>query len=737
MRLFVLTSLSLLLLAVSCAEDGSDELPFPRDAEARAEVDPAADTTPSPDPDTHDRADGTAPAPADAITPADTTTDSSADAPPVPTPDAAADAPLPTPEVSPDVTTADTAAPADVAPLPSHVLGLPLVEDGVLYAGAAAVDITPDPERETVFLAGFGINRRAQGVRDPIWARALVLSRDREYIAIVAVDLVGVTGYRAGRAAARLAVDGFAAERLIVHSTHNHSGPDTIGQWGPTRAESGLSLDYQERLEGAIEEAVRAAAAEARPATVRVGARRTRELSPYFTSARFGGKLAAQRDIIGLIRDTRDPVVIDDELTAIGLFARDSEDSPDKHPAAIATLLHVNTHMEAAGAPALLTSDFAHAARELLEAHFGGHGIVWVGAVGGLQNPLGVDLPETDENGTVLWRTCEVAATEDPADVDCHGRSPGDVRHDEDGVPLPRFVSGDRFRMADSYGRLLAGVARDLIEAAEPETAPELRVRTTPLYLPLENRIFEMTGLEQDPALLDPIAAIVADQYPEYLPMLDELRATLEAAIFDFPAWWLVTDERCPQVTAANVPGCLPTRLWIVRIGPLEILTVPGELTPELSVGMPPDSAPEAHDETMRGPGALYFPQHHRACDGVAWSRCRNAVRVGDCDCRRFHAVPYDLGTTDTAAPLFSYLDGPHRIILGLAGDMVGYILPADDFLRVLTRPMNQMVSFGLMDAAEYISNPADHYEELVSVGPSMALLIQAAVAAMTCQTHR
>ncbi len=619
--------------------------------------------------------------------------------------------------------TPDALAPArrDTAPLPPEVIGIPLSLDGVLYAGAAAVDITPDPEAETVYLAGFGINRVATGVRDPIWARALVLARDREYIAIVAVDLVGMTGYRAQRAASRLAGDGFAQERLIVHATHNHSGPDTIGKWGPSRNESGLSLEYQERLEAGIEQAVREAAGDMRPATARAGARQTRELSPYFTSARFGGKLETNHSIIGLIRDTRDPVVVDDQLTALGVFDAASGK-------AIATLLHVNTHMEAAGAKTLLTSDFAHAAREVLEAHFEGVGLVWVGAVGGLQNPLGVNMPETDAAGAIQWRECGEAATTDESDLQCFGLAPGDLRLDADGDPVPRWVTGDRFELTDSYGRLLAGVARDLIEHAEEDSDPALTVQSTPLLLPLENRFFEISGLELDPTLLDPLTNFATEFFPEHVDELEQMRETFAAAIFDFPGSWIVTDERCPGIETPRVTSCLPVMIWIVRIGPLHLLTVPGELFPELSIGLPPEAMAEAADATLRGEGAVFFRQHDRACDEVDWARCRDAVMVDDCDCRLYHATPYELSAEEDGAPLLSYLDGPYRIALGLGGDMLGYIMPESDFLTLVTRPMNRLLSPGILDVVEYASDPRDHYEELVSLGPSMAPLIERAV---------
>lgn len=143
-----------------------------------------------------------------------------------------------------DGDTADAADAPDV-PLPDEVLGLPLRMDGVLYAGAAAVDITPvlDPEHP-VWMGGFSQGRAATGVHDPLWARALVLFRDREYVAFVVTDLIGLMAWRIDRMRTTLANDGFAFERVLVQATHNHDSPDTVGIWGPDRATSGIDPAY-------------------------------------------------------------------------------------------------------------------------------------------------------------------------------------------------------------------------------------------------------------------------------------------------------------------------------------------------------------------------------------------------------------------------------------------------------------------------------------------------------------
>ena len=57
------------------------------------------------------------------------------------------------------------------------IAGVTASAGDVLQVGFAEVDITPDVDRERpVWIAGYGQNRRATGVHDRLFARAVVLS---------------------------------------------------------------------------------------------------------------------------------------------------------------------------------------------------------------------------------------------------------------------------------------------------------------------------------------------------------------------------------------------------------------------------------------------------------------------------------------------------------------------------------------------------------------------------------
>ncbi|MDW7711986.1 MAG: neutral/alkaline non-lysosomal ceramidase N-terminal domain-containing protein [Deferrisomatales bacterium] len=98
---------------------------------------------------------------------------------------------------------------------------------GPLWAGAARVEVAPPAGGP---LGGHG-GRRAAGVHDPVFARALVLANGHTTVALVSVDLLLVTGHLTG--AVGRAVEGMvpvAADAVMIAATHTHSGPGGLGR---------------------------------------------------------------------------------------------------------------------------------------------------------------------------------------------------------------------------------------------------------------------------------------------------------------------------------------------------------------------------------------------------------------------------------------------------------------------------------------------------------------------------
>ncbi|HEX9186699.1 MAG TPA: hypothetical protein VGB87_06500 [Vicinamibacteria bacterium] len=235
-----------------------------------------------------------------------------------------------------------------------------------LRCGFASRKITPEIGARPVYLAGFANDRRATGVHDDLWARAVAVSDGRQTVAIVAVDLIGIFHATVLKAREELQqrVPGAV---LVVASTHNHQGPDTMGLWGKGRFSSGVDVAYLERVRKAIVETAADALGRLKPARLVLGRTRTP----------------------GLVEDGRLPTVIDDTLVAMLAIGEDG--------ATLGTVVAWSSHPEALGSGnTLVTSDFPHFLRKRMEAGLGGTCVFLVGSIGGLMTPLGLKLTADD-----------------------------------------------------------------------------------------------------------------------------------------------------------------------------------------------------------------------------------------------------------------------------------------------------------------------------------------------------
>ncbi len=164
---------------------------------------------------------------------------------------------------------------------------------GPLSAGVAirTLDLGSEP-----VIAGFPRLRwRAEGVRDPITVRALVLAEPGCEVALVSAEILLVPGALTRAVEARVASLGLDA--VVVGATHTHAGPG--GYWDSLPGEIGAAGPYDqatfERLADTIAEAVRAARAALGPAEVAVSRGRAEGLSRNRTGAQVDGRVLAVR----------------------------------------------------------------------------------------------------------------------------------------------------------------------------------------------------------------------------------------------------------------------------------------------------------------------------------------------------------------------------------------------------------------------------------------------------------
>jgi hypothetical protein len=235
-----------------------------------------------------------------------------------------------------------------------------------LLFGFAKRTITPVIGPTPVYMAGFDTNRRATAVHDDLWARAVAISDGRKKVVVVAVDLIGLFHGDVVKARELLQQRAPGAA-LIVASTHDHEGPDTLGLWGKGRFSSGVDPQYLDRVRRTIAETAAEALGRLTPGRLVLGQTRTP----------------------GLIEDGRLPKVIDDTLVAMQAVGKDG--------ATLGTIIDWSSHSEALGGKnTVVTSDFPHYLRARMEERLGGTCVFLVGSIGGLMTPLGLKLTGAD-----------------------------------------------------------------------------------------------------------------------------------------------------------------------------------------------------------------------------------------------------------------------------------------------------------------------------------------------------
>jgi hypothetical protein len=453
---------------------------------------------------------------------------------------------------------------------------------------------------EKAFIAGFQKNRLATGVRgsedglvgegDGIEVRALVLDQGDVRVAVLVVDTVGVFRPDVTRIRTALADAGAEVDYVLVHATHNHEGPDTMGLWG----DSPLTSGYDPQGYGAQ---WRAAAVEATLEAIDT-------LQPV-AAVRSGSVLAGDGQpgqAANLIHDSRDPWVVDPTVSVLSLEAEGGDP--------IATVVNYGCHPETvASQNTLLTADFVHAMRRTVEtgsqwrrapgqSGVGGTAIVINGAVGGMMTTLHVSVTNPD----------------------------GDT------------FSEASFDKADSIGQLLGEAALQAVAEAQTLPEPSLRVMANTFSLPVENPLY----------------------------------------IIGFNAGVIERDE-----LTRDTPPRITTEMALLELGPLRLLTIPGELLPEIAVGGYDGSALHSDEVSLLDPN---------------------------------NPMPPDLEAAPVGPYLYERLQpggAPRPWLIGLGNDELGYIIPAYDFVLARSGPY-----FNQADG--------DHYEETNSLGPETAALIEA-----------
>lgn len=242
------------------------------------------------------------------------------------------------------------------------LIALPCSISPALDVGFGEVEITPDVNgKRPVWVAGYGMGRRAKGVHDPLFARAVVLRDGDTKFALVAVDVVGLQYPTVLQMREKLP----EFKYVMVSSTHNHEGPDTVGIWGATPISSGVDPKWMEALVEKVAKLVKDTEAAAVPCEAAYG--------------------TAEDE--ALLRDSREPYVFDPILRVIK-FTRTDNGKPQ------GVLVQWNCHPESMGSEnQQLTADFPWATIKRMKEKLDCPIAYFSGAVGGLMAPPRGKIP--------------------------------------------------------------------------------------------------------------------------------------------------------------------------------------------------------------------------------------------------------------------------------------------------------------------------------------------------------
>lgn len=474
------------------------------------------------------------------------------------------------------------------------------VQPGDLEVGVAERDITPfmeaydtwvdaennsrfEPEKgdtyedrngngtfDFVWIAGFGNNRPAKGVHDPIGVRAIAFRNNGVTAVLATIDSVGILHEKF--IAVRQSLDpSLGIDHVMFSSTHNHACPDTMGIWSYSLIKPRFDHGYMKQVQKACKEAVEEAVKNLQPADTILA------------------EVTAGPE--GFVNDSRMPLVYDNVIRCARFVKKGTDDT-------IATVVNWGNHPETlAGRNGFITADFCGYWRNAVEdgvpepngvKGLGGMCLYFQGMVGGLMTQLHTTVPH--RNGVDVFREAS-------------------------------------FEKAQALGENLAVLT---VNALRGEKA----------WRPTEKRV-----------------AVAAKTI--FIPVDGLFGAAMFLGLIH-PGWYW---------------GKGRSEVNAFRIGDIEILTIPGEMYPEIS------------DGGIESPDGADYP-----------------------------SVPIEV------PPLRTQMKGKMNMMIGLANDEIGYIIPKSQWD---TKP-----------PYAYGKTEKPQYGEVNSCGPGVAPVIHREALALLKRFH-
>ncbi len=429
------------------------------------------------------------------------------------------------------------------------------------------------------------VRRPALEIHDDLYVTALVFDYGGKRIGMFALDTFGHSFVELEHIREHPDYPGLGLDLLIMGSSHTHEGPDTIGLYGPSTIKSGVDPAYMAFIREQVIEALVNSVASLRPATME------------------STMIQTGTDTYQV--DQRDPIIIDDHLSAIRFRSTEFD-------RVFATLVNWASHPEQVINGVSISADYVGSWRKAQkEAHPRSIPVFFQGALGG---QIGSNNITFSHNHTTF-----------DACGDCS------------------------YEKADALGKILSELTEKAFESGKMVETPSIDFQRQSVMLPLDNHGFQMIFNA----------------------------GTIDREIYNHAGNLLGRN-----IKPGEKDAYLKSEMVYVRLGDVSMLSVPGELHPELAIGGYDGSA------TPGGSDAI-------------WSQNNTGVEGFD------HAPkpPY----------LRDLLDTRVTMILGVTQDFVGYIIPT--------------FNFDLHPETPYVNSHDwdHHYEETNSLGPRMAEVVQKA----------
>ena len=467
----------------------------------------------------------------------------------------------------------DTASP-DTAP-PDSGVDTTVPAEPILLAGAASNSIVPtvggtrdyldeapgwsdlDPNDIGVFVPTFDAGRVDVGngnedgswVHDDLRATAVAVQVGDRLVIMASADVYMIFAADAAeierRARALLPPEVDADAEIVISATHNHHGPDTAFS---------INDDWYSSMADQMADAIVRAATDMQPARLEV----------VSGEHRFGQS------------DGRDPVIVDPRLNVLRVVAAADDaatiativqwashpettlgwDPPGDHAAQCATKGWADDNCSADGR--YFTADYPGILREQVQAALGGEVLYLNGALGSQIGPGDADV----------WQIDDAHPLGDGVTAPA-GAVPVDGGSDLRSENLARTLA---------IGSALTGQVLALLESAEPLQVDELVWKQQPFFTRLTNIGFRLLLADGDLGWQSPIAYNCAAK-----PFTDDNCLDDGGVLEDDAVLTPLVDS---QIRKGDV---LKTQVSFLGLGDVGFLFMPGELPPELVIGLPDD----------------------------------------------------------------------------------------------------------------------------------------------------